>query len=50
MQLMSQRRIRHLPVLDGSTVMGMVSLHDLLDDLIADQQATIEQLENYIQS
>jgi len=50
MQLMSQHRIRHLPVLDGSTVMGMVSLHDLLDDLIADQQATIEQLENYIQS
>ena len=50
MALMSEKKIRHLPVLDGSTVVGMISIRDILDDIIADHEATIEQLENYIRS
>ncbi len=50
MTLMSEKKIRHLPVLDGSTVVGMISIRDILDDIIADHEATIEQLENYIRS
>ncbi|MEJ7686379.1 MAG: CBS domain-containing protein [Variovorax sp.] len=50
MALMSQRRIRHLPVLDGQKVIGMISIQDLLDDIIADHEQTIEQLRSYIQS
>ena len=50
MQLMSARKIRHLPVLDGATVVGMISIRDILDDIIADHEATIAQLESYIQS
>lgn len=48
--LMSSRNIRHLPVLDGDTVLGMISVRDLLDDMIAMQEETIAQLENYISS
>lgn len=50
MQLMSERKIRHLPVVDAGTVLGMISIRDILDDIIADHEATIAQLENYIQS
>ena len=50
MALMSEKKIRHLPVVDGSTVLGMISIRDILDDIIADHEATIAQLENYIQS
>ena len=50
MRLMSARRIRHLPVVDGSTVLGMISIRDMLDDIIAEQDATIAQLESYIQT
>ena len=50
MQLMSERKIRHLPVLDGTTVLGMISIRDILDDIIAAHEATIAQLETYIQS
>ena len=50
MALMSEKKIRHLPVLDGTTVLGMISIRDILDDIIADHEATIAQLENYIQS
>ncbi|MCU0921839.1 MAG: CBS domain-containing protein, partial [Burkholderiaceae bacterium] len=50
MALMSEKKIRHLPVLDGSTVVGMISIRDIMDDIIADHEATIEQLENYIRS
>lgn len=46
--LMKQRRVRHLPVVEGETVLGMISVRDLLDDLIAEQDSTIQQLENYI--
>lgn len=50
MALMSDKRIRHLPVLDGETVLGMISIRDIMDDIIADHERTIAQLENYIQS
>ncbi|EGJ11485.1 signal-transduction protein [Rubrivivax benzoatilyticus JA2 = ATCC BAA-35] len=50
MALMSEHRIRHLPVVDGSTVLGMISMRDLLDELIAEQERTIAELEHYIQS
>ncbi len=50
MALLSERRIRHLPVLDGSTVMGMISIRDIMDDLLADREQTIAQLESYIHS
>ncbi|RZL53430.1 MAG: CBS domain-containing protein [Variovorax sp.] len=50
MALMSQKRIRHLPVVEGSTVIGMLSIRDLMDDIIADHEQTIEQLRTYIQT
>ena len=50
MTLMSEKKIRHLPVVNGSTVVGMISIRDILDDVIADHEATIAQLESYIQS
>ena len=50
MALMSQKRIRHLPVVQGDKVVGMLSIRDLMDDLIADQEQTIDQLRTYIQS
>jgi CBS domain-containing protein len=50
MALMSEKKIRHLPVVDGSLVMGMISIRDIMDDIIADHEATIAQLESYIQS
>ena len=50
MALMRLKRIRHLPVLDGNTVVGMISIRDLLDDAIADHELTIAQLQSYIYS
>ena len=50
MALMSEKKIRHLPVLDGQTVVGMISIRDIMDDIIADHESTIAQLENYIRS
>ena len=50
MALMSQKKIRHLPVLDGDKVLGMISIRDLMDEIIADQEATINQLQSYIAS
>jgi CBS domain-containing protein len=50
MALMSEKKIRHLPVIDGTTVLGMISIRDIMDDIIADHEQTIEQLENYIRS
>ena len=44
MALMSEKKIRHLPVIDGDTVIGMISIRDILDDIIADHEATIAQL------
>jgi len=48
MALMSEKNIRHLPVVDEGRVVGMVSIRDIVTDIIADQEFTISQLENYI--
>ena len=50
MALMSERKIRHLPVLEGAMVLGMISIRDIMDDIIESHEATIQQLETYIQS
>ena len=50
MALMSEKKIRHVPVVEGDTVLGMISIRDIMDDIIADHEATIAQLESYIQS
>lgn len=50
MQLVTDRRVRHLPVVDGGRVVGMVSIGDLVKAVIAEQQQQIEQLESYIHS
>ncbi len=48
MELMTEKRIRHLPVLEDNRVIGMISIGDLVQAIIADQQEEIEQLEQYI--
>ncbi|HET6397210.1 MAG TPA: CBS domain-containing protein [Pseudoxanthomonas sp.] len=48
MQLMTERRIRHLPVVDGGGVVGVISIGDLVKAVIADQQRELEQLQRYI--
>ncbi len=48
MALMTERRIRHLPVLDRGRLVGLVSIGDLVKSVIADQQFIIGQLEHYI--
>lgn len=50
MTLMSQKKIRHLPIVDGQKVLGMVSMRDLMDDIIAEHENTISQLTHYISS
>jgi CBS domain-containing protein len=50
MRLVTAKRIRHLPVVDGGKVIGMISIGDLVKAVIEDQQHTIEQLESYIHS
>ena len=48
MALMTERRIRHLPVLEGTRLIGILSIRDLVDALVSQKQFVIEQLENYI--
>jgi CBS domain-containing protein len=50
MQLVTERRIRHLPVCDGDAVVGVVSIGDLVKAVIEDQQVEIDQLQRYIAS
>ncbi len=50
MQLVTDKRVRHLPVLEAGRVVGMVSIGDLVKAVIAAQQQQIEQLESYIHS
>jgi CBS domain-containing protein len=50
MQLVTDRRIRHLPVRDGDAVLGVVSIGDLVKAVIEDQQLEISQLQRYIAS
>jgi len=48
MKLMTEKRVRHLPVLDGANVAGIISIGDLVNWIISAQDATIEQMERYI--
>lgn len=48
LSMMTENFVRHLPVTDSSGVIGIVSIGDLVKAVIEDQQALIEQLENYI--
>ena len=48
MQLVTDRRIRHLPVLDGGSVLGVDSIGDLVKAVIEDQQLELDQLQRYI--
>jgi len=50
MALMTEKRIRHLPIVDDETLRGMISIGDLVKAIIADQQFVISQLETYITS
>ena len=48
MSVMTEKKIRHLPVVEDNAVIGMISIGDLVESIIADQQEEIEQLEHYI--
>ncbi len=48
MSVMTEKKIRHLPVVEDNVVIGMISIGDLVEAIIADQQEEIEQLEHYI--
>jgi CBS domain-containing protein len=48
MAIMTENRLRHLPVIDDGKLIGLVSIGDLVKDIISEQQFTIEQLEQYI--
>ena len=45
---MTENRLRHLPVMDGGKLVGLVSIGDLVKDIISEQKFIIEQLEHYI--
>ena len=48
MALMTENRLRHLPVMDADKLVGLISIGDLVKDIISEQQFVIEQLEHYI--
>ena len=48
MALMTDKRVRHLPVLEQGKIAGVISIGDVVKELIAEQQFIIEQLQNYI--
>ena len=48
MALMTQHHVRHLPVLDGQKLTGLISIGDVVKEMIADRDLEIEELENYV--
>ncbi len=48
MALMTDKRVRHLPVIDNGNVIGIISIGDLVKSIISEQKFMIEQLEHYI--
>jgi CBS domain-containing protein len=48
MALMTENRLRHLPVMDGGQLVGLISIGDLVKDIISEQKFIIQQLEHYI--
>lgn len=48
MALMTDKRVRHLPVVENGNVIGIISIGDLVKDIISEQKFIIEQLEHYI--
>ena len=48
MALMTEKRVRHLPVMDGGKLVGIISIGDLVKSIISDQRFVIDQLEHYI--
>jgi len=48
MALMTEKRVRHLPVMDEGQLVGVISIGDLVKSIIAEQQFIIQQLERYI--
>ena len=48
MTLMSEKRVRHLPVFEGEKPIGIISIGDLVKSIIGDQKFMIDQLEHYI--
>ena len=48
MALMTEKRTRHLPVIDGEKLIGIVSIGDVVKNIIAEKEFAIHQLENYI--